>query len=205
MRAFSQWVIALCTTPIGIVVLAALDSTLVLFLPLGIDIATVILAAKLRHSWWTVPLLATAGSVAGAAFTFWLGTKAGEKGLDRYVPKKRLKKIRSRIHNRGAVALAVLDLVPPPFPFTAFVLAAGALKVKKTTFFATLVACRLIRFGLEATLAATYGGRIVSWLESDLLYDIASFFIGLALLVSVISIIRLIRSSRPQKRRAVAA
>jgi membrane protein YqaA with SNARE-associated domain len=205
MRSFSQWMIALCATPVGIVVLAALDSTLVFYLPLGIDIAIVILAARLQHSWWTVPLLATAGSTAGAALTFWLGAKAGEKGLDRYVPPKRLDGIRSRLRNRGAVAIAVLDLIPPPFPFTAFVLAAGALEVKRMTFFATLVVCRLVRFGVEAALAASYGRHIVSWLESDLLYDIASFFIGIALLVTVVSIVRLVRSLRLQKRLAAAA
>ena len=42
--------------------------------------------------WWIVPLLATAGSVAGAALTFWMGVKIGEQGLERWVPRKRLKR-----------------------------------------------------------------------------------------------------------------
>lgn len=199
MRSFSHWIVALLTTPIGIVGLAALDSTLVFFLPLGIDVAVIIVAARPQQPWWAVPFLATAGSVAGAAVTFWMGVKAGEKGLDRYLPPKRLASIRSRIHNRGAVALAVLDLIPPPFPFTAFVLAAGALEVKRATFFATLALCRLLRFGVEAALAAIYGRLIVSWLKSDLLYDIASFFIAAAVTVTVVSIVRLSRKGLPQK------
>jgi membrane protein YqaA with SNARE-associated domain len=205
MRSLSQWIVALCTTPIGIIVLAALDSTLVIFLPLGIDIAVAILAARLRQSWWIVPLLATAGSVAGAALTFWIGVKAGEKGLDRYVSPKRLQGLRSRVRNSGAIALAVLDLVPPPFPFTAFVLAAGALEVKRTTFFVTLAACRMLRFGLEAALAAVYGRHIISWLESDLFRDIAAAFIIIAVLLTVLSAVRLARSARLQRRRTAAA
>jgi hypothetical protein len=101
-----------------------------------------------------------------------MGVKAGEQGLERYVAAKRLARVRARIKRSGAVALAVLDLIPPPFPFTPFVLAAGALGVNASTFFVTLVVCRLLRFGLEAALAVVYGPHILSWLESDLFHDI---------------------------------
>jgi len=205
MRSFSRWIIALCVSPAGVVVLAALDSTVFLNLPLGLDAVIVILAARLQHSWWIVPLLASAGSVAGAALSFWMGVKVGEKGLDRYVPPKRLDRIRSRIRNRGAIALAVLDLIPPPFPFTAFVIAAGALEVKPSTFFITLASCRLLRFGVEAALAATYGKRILAWLESDLFQDIATCLIVVAMALTVWSTVHLLHSNRPQKRRAAAA
>src|SRR6185295_8617822 len=115
MRSFSKWLVTLCATPFGVVILAALDSTLFFSLPFGIDTSVVILAARLDDLWWTVPLLATLGSVGGAALTFWMGVKIGEKGLERYVPKRRLERIRARIKNSGAIALAVLDLIPPPF------------------------------------------------------------------------------------------
>src|SRR6476659_5453592 len=168
MRAISKWAIAAFANPIGIVVLAALDSTLFFSLPFGIDAVVIILAARLRETWWLVPLLATVGSVAGAALTFWMGKKIGEKGLDRWVTdERRLDRIRRRIRDKGAIALAVLDLIPPPFPFTPFVLAAGALKVKTRMFFATLIACRLFRFGLETLLAVIYGQSIVAWIDSD--------------------------------------
>jgi membrane protein YqaA with SNARE-associated domain len=205
MRSFSLWIIALCASPGGVVLLAALDSTVFLNLPLGIDAAIVILAARLQHSWWTVPLLACLGSIAGAALTFWMGVKVGEKGLDRYIPQKRLDRIRTRVRNSGAITLAVLDLVPPPFPFTAFVIAAGALEVQTSTFFITLIVCRLLRFGVEAALAATYGQQILSWLESDLFQDIAAFFIIVAIALTVWSMVHLVHSHRPQKRSAAAA
>src|SRR4030095_10376751 len=93
---------------------------------------------------------------AGAALTFWMGWIIGDKGLERYVNPKRLERVRAKIKKRGAIALAVLDLIPPPFPFTPFVLAAGALEVKTKLFFVTLVMCRMLRFGLEAAFAQTY-------------------------------------------------
>jgi uncharacterized membrane protein YdjX (TVP38/TMEM64 family) len=125
-----------------------------------------------------------------------MGVKIGEQGLDRWVPAKRLARIRARVRTRGAVALAVLDLIPPPFPFTPFVLAAGALEVKPRTFFGTLTVCRMLRFGLEAALAATYGRRILALLDSDLFHDIVMFFVAIAIPLTVLSMVQIVRATR---------
>jgi membrane protein YqaA with SNARE-associated domain len=199
MRAWTTWVFGLFLSPIGVTVLAALDSTLFFSLPFGIDAAVIILAAKNRDVAWTIPLLAVVGSAAGAALTFWMGVKIGENGLDRYVPPKRLKQVRDRIRDTGAIALAVLDLIPPPFPFTPFVLAAGALEVDAKLFFVTLVICRALRFGVEALLAVWYGRTIIRWLDSDLFHDIVAFFIVAAIVGSIITVVRLARNTRPRR------
>jgi membrane protein YqaA with SNARE-associated domain len=205
MRTFSTWIIALCASPIGVVVLAALDSTLFFSLPFGIDAAVIILGARMHGLWWIVPLLATFGSVAGAALTFWMGVKIGDAGLERFVPARRLERIRSRVREKGAIALAVLDLIPPPFPFTLFVLAAGALDVSMRTFFVTLIAVRVLRFGAEAGLAAAYGPRILGWLDSDLFHDMVSLLTVLAIVLTAMSIVKIVRTSgRPAGRRAPA-
>ena len=206
MRALSRWAIAVFANPIGIVVLAALDSTLFFSLPFGIDAVVIILAARMRDTWWIVPLLASLGSVAGAALTFWMGKKIGEKGLDRWVTdERRLDHIRRQIRDKGAIALAVLDLIPPPFPFTPFVLAAGALEVAPRMFFGTLVVCRIFRFGLEALLAIRYGRRILSWLDSDIFHDVVTFFIVIAIVLTALSLVKIVRSTRsPSQRRAAA-
>jgi membrane protein YqaA with SNARE-associated domain len=196
MRSFSHWFIALCATPIGVLVLAGLDSTIFFSLPLGIDTAVVLLSARLHATAWIVPLLATGGSIGGAWLTFWMGKKIGEKGLDRFVDGRRLEKVQRKIDESGAIALAVLDLIPPPFPFTAFVLAAGALDVDATLFFVTLAIVRLIRFGAEAALAVTYGKSILGWMESDLFHDIVFGFMILAFVLTAILLVKLIRSSR---------
>ena len=195
MRSFSQWIVALFASPAGVVILAALDSTVFFSLPFGIDAAVVILAAQLHELWWIVPLLATFGSIAGAALTFWMGVKIGERGLDRWVAEKRLTRIRRRVREKGAIALAVLDLIPPPFPFTPFILAACALEVDTRIFLATLTACRLFRFGLEAVLAVIYGRSILLWLDSDLFHDIVAFFIFLAVVLTTVSIVKVVRTS----------
>jgi membrane protein YqaA with SNARE-associated domain len=202
MRAFTHWILTICASPAGVIILAALDSTLFFSLPFGIDAAVILLAARMRALWWIVPLLATAGSVAGAALTFWMGIKIGEQGLERWVPEKRLVQVRAKVRQSGAIALAVLDLIPPPFPFTPFVLAAGALEVRARTFFVTLVVCRLLRFGFEAALALVYGDRIASWFDSDLFHDVVMFFIALAVLLTLLSIVQVVRATRPARPRA---
>src|SRR5262245_64131260 len=108
MRSISQWIVALCASPLGVVVLGALDSTLFFSLLFGIDASVIILAARMHDWWWVVPLLATGGSVAGAALTLWMGIKFGEQGLDHWVSERRLERIRKRIRESGAIALAVL-------------------------------------------------------------------------------------------------
>ncbi|HEY3044492.1 MAG TPA: VTT domain-containing protein [Vicinamibacterales bacterium] len=204
MRSLSRRLVGLFASPLGVFVLAALDGTLFFSLPFGIDAVVIILSARLRGTAWIVPLLATAGSVTGAAVTFWIGVKIGDAGLERYVPPRRLEKIRERIRGSGAVALAALSIIPPPFPFTPFVLAAGALDVRTSTFFTTFVTCRLARFGLEALLAVWYGRSILRWLDSQLFQDIVGGCIVLTVILTTISFVRVIRSTKPTRRSAAA-
>lgn len=196
MRGFSGWILGLFASPLGIVVLAFLDSTLFFSLPFGIDAVVIILAARQRSLWWAVPLLATAGSVAGAALTFWMGAKIGEKGLERHVPPKRLKQMQHRLKKSGAIALAVLDLIPPPFPFTPFVLASGALGMNPWSFFGALAFVRLFRFGVEAALAHRYGTQIVRWMKTPTFQAVVGVFIALAVIGTIISAVVLVRSSK---------
>jgi membrane protein YqaA with SNARE-associated domain len=205
LRWFSQSVMGFFATPIGVVILAAADSTLFFSLPFGIDAAIVVLAARQHKLAWIIPLLATGSSLAGAALTFWMGVKIGEKGLDLYAPPRRLKKIRDRIRKSGAVLLAAFDLIPPPFPFTLFVLAAGALEVRASTFFITLGVCRLVRFGAEALLAVIYGPQLLFWLDSDIFHDIVAGAIVLAVALTVLSMLRFVRATRSPRRRGASA
>jgi hypothetical protein len=68
----------------------------------------------------------------------------------------------------------------------------------------TLAICRLLRFGAEAALAVAHGERILSWLDSNLFHDIVSSVIVLALVLTVMSLVRIARTTRPAKRRRAA-
>jgi membrane protein YqaA with SNARE-associated domain len=180
----------------GLVLLATLDSTLVFFLPFGVDTLVIYLAARDAQLFWIYPLLATAGSTFGAALTFWLGEKAGEIGLEPLTPERRLESFRRRIRASGAVAIALPALMPPPFPLTPFVLTCGALEVDRTRFFATFVVARLLRFGGEAVLAQVYGSGILRVLDSDVFQIIVVAFIAMAVVGTIVSGVVLWRRQR---------
>ncbi len=203
MRTLAGWLIGFFGSPAGIFVLAALDSTIFFSLPGGIDAAIIFVAARRQILLSIVVIaLAVAGSIAGAALTFWTGRRIGHHQLDRYVATKRLERIKRRIQNAGAVGLAILDLIPPPFPFTAFILAAGALEIDATTFFGVLAGCRILRFGGEATLATVYGRQLLRWTDSDVFRGLAIAACVLAAALTALSVTRLVASSRRRRETA---
>ena len=196
MTGFFQSIFGFFLTWWGAFLMGALDSSLLFFLPFGIDALVIYLAASNREMFWAYPILATAGSVTGAAVTFWIGRKAGEAGLERLVPERRLERIKARVRDRGAVAMAAPALLPPPFPFTPFILTCGALDVDRWRFFGTLAGVRIVRFGAEALLAITYGEGILRVLQSDTFQIVIIGFIVLAILGTIGSAVFLWRSTR---------
>ncbi len=85
MRALFYSLLGYFLTPFGLVLMGALDSSLVFFLPLGIDFVVIILTARHPELFWLYAILATVGSLIGAALTFWIGRKVGEHGLSRLI------------------------------------------------------------------------------------------------------------------------
>jgi membrane protein YqaA with SNARE-associated domain len=190
----------------GAFVLGLLDATFFFTLPLGIDAVIVTLAARRGVYFWMTPLLATAGSLVGAALTYWTGMKIGEAGLSRFASERWLTHIKRRLKG-SAVALAALDLLPPPFPFSAFVLAAGTANTDRRKFFITLAGCRMLRFGAEALLGLRYGRYALRWIESETVERLVAIVVMLAIAASLLSLGRLRRgntagtgSARPGRR-----
>ena len=82
--------------------MGVLDSSMVFFLPLGIDFVVILLAARTPELFWLYAILATIGSVIGGAGTFWIGRKVGEHGLSRLVKASRLARVQdARWKERG--------------------------------------------------------------------------------------------------------
>lgn len=182
--------------------MGVLDASIVFFLPLGIDFVVIILTARKPELFWLYALLATTGSLIGAGLTFWIGRKVGEHGLARLIKPSTLKRVEQRVSHRGAVSVAALGIIPPPFPFTAFVLTSGACRVNGWTFLSTLAGVRLLRFMVEAGLAARYGGGLLAWMESTMFTAIVTGLAALAIIGTVVSGIAMFRSIRREKRAA---
>lgn len=197
MRVFFFSIVGYFLTPAGVVLMGALDASLVFYLPLGIDFVVIIVCARHPEWFWAYALLAMAGSVAGAAGTFWVGRTVGERGLTRFVRQRRLRRVKRSV-NRGAFVLGSLALIPPPFPFTPFVLASGALGVSPGAFLGALAAARSLRFGIEGALASHYGSHILRWTKTPAFETIVGGFIGLAVIGTIVSVVIVIRNTRDQ-------
>ncbi len=190
MRAFFFSLLGYFLSPLGLVVMAALDASLVFFLPLGIDFVVIIMTARKPGLFWLYALLATLGSITGGAGTFWVGRQAGERGLTRLVSPRRLMRVKTSV-DRGALVVAAMGLIPPPFPFTPFVLASGALGMNPWAFFGALTIVRALRFGIEAVLAMQYGSGILRWMKTPGFQMVVGVLIALAVLGTIVSAVML--------------
>lgn len=200
MRSLFNSLLGYFLTPPGLLLMGVLDASLVFFLPLGIDFVVIIMTARKPELFWLYALLATTGSVIGAATTYWIGRKVGEHGLAQLVKPSTLKRVEQRVTNSAAVPIAALGIVPPPFPFTAFILTSGACRLNPWTFLSTLAAVRLARFMVEAALAARYGNGIIAWMKSPVFTIAVGVLAVLAIGGTILSAVAVYRSIHKDRR-----
>jgi membrane protein YqaA with SNARE-associated domain len=204
VTSFFQSLFGFFLTWWGAYLMAALDASMLFFLPFGIDALVIFLAARNPDLFWLYPLLAAAGSLTGAAITFWIGRKAGEVGVTRLVAANRFERLKSKLSEKGSIAMALPALLPPPFPLTPFILTCGALDLNRTRFLATFTAARLLRFGVEAALARVYGRGVLTVLRSEAFQIIVAGFIVVAIVGTIVSAVLLWRSTHPTSRMSTA-
>jgi membrane protein YqaA with SNARE-associated domain len=146
--------------PIGEVLLGLADAS-VIPTPGSLDILLILLVGSSPGNWWIYVLAATVGSSLGAYITYRIGLKSGKEGLAKRIPEKKLVKIYRWSEKYGVGAVAVPAFLPPPFPLSPFLLAAGVMKVPKSRFLAAYSAGRLVRYGVVAWLSRKYGQSII--------------------------------------------
>src|SRR5712691_6429144 len=146
--------------PFGLLILGFLDSSFLLFLPLGNDLLMVALTARKHGMLPVFALMATAGSVLGCLLTDWVARKGGEKGLEKILSGRRLKYVKRKVKDRAGMTLVFASLMPPPFPFTGFVAGAAAFQYPRKKLLATIALARLARFSILGMLAIAFGVSI---------------------------------------------
>ena len=174
---------------------AALDSSGLFFPFMDVDAAIVILR---RHSEmvWLFPFLATAGSVIAAAVAFWIGRKIGKNGLEHWISPGVLDRVKSEVRYKGAVALVLPALLPPPFPLLPFVLACGALSVSATRFFIMFASLRLVRFSVLTAVAWFYGRQILTILQTGTFKTVMAVLLVLFVVGTCAAIYRFVTRMR---------
>ena len=165
----------------SVFVLAMIDSTFLFFLPFALDTVLIILISRNREWMPVYALVAVAGSLAGCAITYFLLRKASEETLEKKFPKKKFNRVKKKIKDNGFAGLIITSLLPPPFPFTPFVIAAAIMDLPKKKTFAAISIGRTIRYFVEGLLALVLGRQILKMLDSE---PFKIFMLGLFILAA---------------------
>lgn len=176
---------------VGLVLLGLADNSVV---PLtgSMDVLTIWLAARHREPWPYYALMATLGAVVGGYITYALARKGGKETMERKLSKKRAAKICKAFERWGFGAVAIPALMPPPFPFLPFLLAAGAMQYSQKKFLAALTLGRGVRYTIVAALGFHYGRHILRFF--DRYYKPAlAILIGLAVIGTVLTLVQYLR------------
>jgi membrane protein YqaA with SNARE-associated domain len=181
----------------GLLVLGILDSSF-LFAPWGNDLLVVALTA--RHSSYVNMLyyaaMSTVGSVLGCLLIDITLRPLGAQGLEKHLSARRLKRVKSKMGDHAGRALAIASLVPPPFPFTAFVMATAALQYPRKRLLAVVGATRMLRFTLLGLLAMRFGDSILRWFKNPIVQGFLVALIIFCTVGSVVSVYGWIRRSK---------
>ena len=161
---------------------------------------TIWLAARHHEPWPYYAVMATLGAVIGGYITYALARKGGKETMERKLSKRKATKVAKTFERWGFFAVAVPALLPPPFPFVPFLLAAGALQYSPKKFLGALTLGRGVRYTIAAGLGFLYGRHILRFF-SQYYAPALAILIGIAVLGSVLSLIQYLRmkkSNRPK-------
>jgi len=182
----------------GLVLLGIADSSII---PLtgSMDVLTILLAAHHRTLWPYYALMATLGSLIGSYITYSLAKKGGKQALERRLPRDRVNRIYKKFEEHGFLAVMVPALLPPPFPFVPFLLAAGAMQYARKKFLGALVLGRSIRFSALALLGSIYGRHITRFFSQYYkpALTVLAFLAAAGLIVPLIQYLRHRRNHNP--------
>jgi membrane protein YqaA with SNARE-associated domain len=150
----------------GLFLIAFLDSSFLSF-PEVVDLVIVIAITAEKQRIIYYPLLATLGSVAGCFALYLVGAKGGEAFLRRRLHARHVDRALAVFKRHGLLTIIVPSLLPPPFPFKPFVLAAGVAGIRPVDFLLAVALGRGIRYFGEGLLAFVYGERAARFIREN--------------------------------------
>jgi membrane protein YqaA with SNARE-associated domain len=150
----------------GLFLIAFLDSSFLSF-PEVVDLVIVIAITAEKQRIFYYPLLATVGSMGGCFALYLLGAKGGEAFLRRRLHERHADRALAIFQRHGLLTIIVPSLLPPPFPFKPFVLAAGVAGIRPVDFLLAVALGRGIRYVGEGLLAFFYGERAARFIREN--------------------------------------
>jgi len=148
----------------GLILLGVADNTPFVSAPPGSEDVFLIVLATHHHTWWVYyALMATVGEVLGGYLTYRLAKKSGQETLEKKIGKPRAQKIYQHFEKRGFMTVFTGAILPPPFPFTSVLTAAGIMQYPRKQFLSALTVGRGVRFFAVAYLGRTYGHQMIGF------------------------------------------
>jgi membrane protein YqaA with SNARE-associated domain len=148
----------------GVFLVSVVDSSFVpLPLPGLTDVMIVLIAAQ-RAGWVHLVFLlglATLGSAIGGFVSYQVGQSGGMAFLEKRVPPRIFRRVTQWMEDHAILSVALPAILPPPMPLSAFVLAAGALNMRRRTFMMTFTLSRLGRHAIAVWLGVHYGSAVL--------------------------------------------
>ena len=168
----------------GLFLLGILDNLQFFSTPAGGVDAMVILLAWHNPRWWAYyASMTTAGEVIGGYLAYRASQKGGEQAFERQFGRARMEQVYRWFDKKGAgFIVGVGAMLPPPFPYTPVITAAGVAHYPKNKFLRALIAGRSVRYLGEALLGKRYGQAVIDFFskyyQSALLVLIVLAIIG---------------------------
>ena len=182
---------------LGLILLGFADNS-VIPMPGSMDALTVILSAHQKEWWPYYGAMATLGGILGGYATYTLGEKSTEATLEKKLPKAKAERFYRLFNKYGFWSLFVPALLPPPTPFSPFLLVAGALKYSRKNFLIAVGSARAIRYSLLAWLGSKYSTQIFGFFH-EYYQPILWTIITLAALAGAAALIWTWRRKRERK------
>jgi len=149
---------------LGLILLGLADNTPFVSAPPGSeDVFLILLSAHHPHWWFYYAFMATVGEVLGGYLGYRLAAKGGHETFEKKVGKPRAEKIYEQFDKRGYLTVFTGSVLPPPFPFSPVVMAAGVMQYPRKKFLSALSAGRAARFLTVAFLGRVYGQQMVAF------------------------------------------
>ena len=133
-------------------------------IPLDPVVATYVYQDRSRFLLYA--LMAAAGSAAGCIILYIVGYKGGEVLLEKRIPQAKFSRMRNWFDRHEFWALMFPAMMPPPFPFKLFALAAAVFEMNFWHFLLAIFAGRMIRFVVLSVLVLKVGPQAVAFFSA---------------------------------------
>ncbi len=145
------------------------------------DALLILVAVQRPEIAWICASLAVAGSMVGNIILFAAANRGGRGFMEKMASKGRGARFRAWFQRYGLLTVFVPALMPIPMPLKLFVVSAGVMGTRRSSFLAVILLARVLRYFGEAWLGIMLGRESTRFLTAHL-----GQFVGAAVALFVV-------------------